>query len=334
LPHKEIEMQSQFGFSRGGIAHAGVVCFVVIGTAFAVVPCWGADDPDDAIESLSRAWKGREERISTAHFEFIVEEETRIAALPPAVAARIKQNFPDSGEYMSSVDDRALRLSAGKFDHRMTTRDGEKLCKPIGRRTAFDGILSQSYSGRPNANVKGSGVVTEQKYAFDVPGVHKLPILLTYRALHPQLGGGIDLSKCKLGTDDVEIGDHTCRLLKEDADGPRIREYWVDVEHEYVVRRYQSTRKRGRSVRIDIEYSVDPKHGLVPSTWQCLISDSTRRIFESAACSVVSYELNVPLPDSDFQVEFPAGTFVLDKRTGVSFFSKGARAGNESAGAN
>jgi hypothetical protein len=294
-----------------------------------VAQCRAFGDSSRTIEDLAKAWADREKTCQTVHFEILEEDSTRTDRLPPDVLDRLRQTITNLGESLDTVTDASMDLSGEKFSIRSTAREADKVSKPAGMRAAYNGTISQYYSGTSSPRSFGTGEVTSQKHAFRVRALSILPVVAGYRGLHPTLGA-IDLKKHRLGTDRVAVGEYSCLILEEVTDGKRARKYWVDPDNSFVIRHYEHFVNAQKLVQIDIAYSTDAKYGPVPTSWSYQDFDKSGDVAVSLRSTVKVYEINLSIPDSEFEIHFPRGTHVHDRRTGRQFRSKGSAAGTES----
>ncbi|MBX3444580.1 MAG: hypothetical protein KF774_19425 [Planctomyces sp.] len=131
----------------------------------------------------------------------------------------------------------------------------------------------------------------------------------------------LDLPELESRNYKVESSSHEgrdCWLLTTIAAPPRssdpriihfnvVRSFWVDVETLCVLR-METTQSGESTVSMYVHYSSHPELETVPSEW---IVESRSG---SAFVDISRWELDPRVDGSDFEIEIPPGTFVVDAR--------------------
>jgi hypothetical protein len=134
-----------------------------------------------------------------------------------------------------------------------------------------------------------------------------LPVTLAFR---PEAWRGIRFNPENSGVDVVIYDQERCLLVNvtQDIRNRRIvKKYWLGIDKDHNVLRFES-----QSLACDIDYRKDAKHGWAPSQWRLTFSGVLRGPHDEWTYEVLDYELNVPIPDDAFEVDFPVGTLVQD----------------------
>jgi hypothetical protein len=112
----------------------------------------------------------------------------------------------------------------------------------------------------------------------------------------------------------TEIDGHSCVLLRKVAGNEYLNELWVDPARDYLIVRMNTVEGSFVRERIDIKYQRDPEHSYYPAEWREVSMNSPERLCESGESKVSEHSFTPHLEPSDFQLEFPPHTLVIDKR--------------------
>lgn len=135
---------------------------------------------------------------------------------------------------------------------------------------------------------------------------------------HPAVG--VPLKDCEVAHDLVLADGDPCLVLTESPteDSDCRRTFWLDRKRDLLVRRVLIDGPHGHS-QIDIRYRHDEHIGWAPTEWfvSCRGTDAATgpRLYASHIV-VTQLEPRGELTDREAMVDFPAGAWVIDDRTG------------------
>lgn len=180
----------------------------------------------------------------------------------------------------------------------------------------FDGKVAKVLSQRPrNDDVLHSlGWIRKSREHPDVRNSYLAPALWHYRPLSPSLGG-FHADQLKLVKTDALVDGRRCLLLEERKAGKPLvlRNYWVDPERDMSIVRLVRTWGQVVDHQCDISYQKDPKDGWRPIRWKAISFGDEGKVLHSGEDAVTDCNLNVPIPASSFEIDFPPGTEVFDR---------------------
>lgn len=121
-----------------------------------------------------------------------------------------------------------------------------------------------------------------------------------------------DLKGYTLTTQRESVDDAMCVVLTRRTRTGVLESLWLGPGASYPVRKY--TTKDGSLIRRrrEVSYSENPAYGLIPTGWKLADYDRAGKLQESQVAEITNVELNLPLDDSLFRVEFPPETLVHD----------------------
>jgi hypothetical protein len=97
-------------------------------------------------------------------------------------------------------------------------------------------------------------------------------------------------------------------------------QWWLDEARDYCVVLARSLEGDSETRRAEIEYTHDEQAGWRVSSFKDTTRDAvSRRIRYTIDCEVLRAEFGVEVPERTFRVEFPPGTVVLNRFTGVEY---------------
>ncbi|MEX1232404.1 MAG: hypothetical protein WEB58_19315 [Planctomycetaceae bacterium] len=299
---------------------AVLVLGVMVGTLFAGNRAI-SQDGSDVKTQIFNAWRERQKQIKSVEFEWTQVSELKYTADRQREAEAFLRQ-PKLGDFYKKEQRSSLRLDGERFDYRLDTTNGSPNYNPTGHRTAFDGNQARYYSGTSRRGTVGSGIIRSELPSFDINSIFIRPLILAYRATHPRIGR-LDENSHRVLPDRYPVGDFSCIVLEEIGAGPFLRSYWVDPEHGFIVRRYQTTVEGRNDSRMDISYEQDSVHGWVPKVWTIINLDENGDLRSSTVCTVTNFSINKTIPLKEFQLSFPPGTRVIDEVKGKKFISGG-----------
>ena len=187
--------------------------------------------------------------------------------------------------------------------------------------SAFNGQLQKdlSYIGRDGRRSLDYGHIRHRDRHTDLGNGYLSPILMHYRPLSPKFIV-FDLDKLAVVSEDERVNGIKCIVLEE-KDEFRVNRRWVAPERDMGVVRFRSHFRGRLAAEADVTFKHDARLGWYPASWSAAtyIRDS---VHSSGTQTVEKIELNLDLPASVFDVEFPPGTEVYDHTTRRKFVAK------------
>jgi hypothetical protein len=180
---------------------------------------------------------------------------------------------------------------------------------------AFDGQLDQNLMQPETAKAgHGSGRLTLADLGETEQWLqgNMAPLIAAFRGNHPRYFQS--LRKYSVSADPVNINGVLCWELvyvrEEQSERTAID---VDPARDFVVVRKTAFIKDAPRWRFDVEYSTDALVGWVPHTWQYSLRVGNELFpWQTGRMTVVQYQLNPEIDDSEFTIRFPPGTRVHD----------------------
>jgi hypothetical protein len=259
---------------------------------------------------IKNAWQLRQNETQTLHFEIHAEIGNR------------KSGSRD--EFSQRTDVLALSLDASKFSlrRRHIEQDGTRRLEGFhDPHSTSDGRTSQHYSGTINTEIPGTGSIDDASYPMAATLVTIKPVTLVYRPLIAELTG-FDLSNCSLKDRDAIVDGTRCWIIidaQTKAHSGLSYGLWLDPARGFIPLRYQSWVHGDNSIRLDIDYREDEEVGSMPTSWEMTHLNLDGDLSTTNTCRVTDAVFNADIPDSEFRVAFPAGTFVTNKITGITY---------------
>jgi hypothetical protein len=180
-------------------------------------------------------------------------------------------------------------------------------------RTAEEFRLLQRFDAG-DGEVDAFGIIEPSKPVL--VNSYLLPIMEHFRPS----SSGMNLDHLEVMKRDVKIDDDTCILLEDsDALGDKItwtkvrRLYYVSLEKEMAIRRYEQYVGVDLHFEMDTDYRRDKKYGWMPEKISG-IRHIKKKFFDSCTLVVSKAELNIPIPAETFVLDFPDGMKVTDHR--------------------
>lgn len=272
---------------------------------------------NDTVASVVKAWKARQDHTRTVRFEWdetrtlsaamtprrwTLEERKRVESLPDIVHKRHLAICLD-GE-MVRYERHGQEWSADVADFVPGSYVG-----------VFDGKTPKSLSRFDRTGKLGCsalGYIYKDSRHPDYRDTTIWPILLAYRPFSPDLGR-VDPARLSVSIDQGVVSGRACALITQPLTQSTLRRtYWVDPGREYVILRLTEEKDRRGIFACDISYQRDDASGWVPSGWTTVVTASNGKAALQFVAHVTRHEIDQPIADREFQIEFPAGTMVVD----------------------
>jgi hypothetical protein len=277
-------------------------CALVL-AAWQVWAVTAAAAPDVSVEDVVARVRQRQTR--TPSFTYVVRCRQTLSGPgrgPSAEPARVKLTVQD-GKLRCDLDDRTGLGGGGMplSDHSVSGAYAEGVAT-LHRRGTGRGSISWS----PN-RVREDPRVKPLLYAhclFDaLSNVTADQVHVAGRGVH-------DERTCVI----VERRRYT------DLDVVYRNQWWLDEGRDYCVVLARSLHDNSETRRAEIQYAYDKRSGWRVSSFKDTTRDAaSHRIRYTIDCEVLRAEFGVEVPERTFRVEFPPGTVVLNRFTGVEY---------------
>lgn len=285
--------------------------------------CFG-EQPAPSIAEIEKVWKARQDKVEAAVFELETGKTIYKGSSSEADnSILIKLGKPPMPE--SPPRDYLVKGTRRFSFSGVNTHDSyeDQAWDPIGNRLystkcveVFNGKLFKSLdnpsSGQENYP---AGIIKKAPQAGGALKFPLLPILLTLRGVHPDYFNS--LSQFRLSGNTVPIAGRSClELVRASQRGQGQEVLFVDPERDYVVAKMVILDEGKPTWQWTAKYRTDATVGWVPYTWEYLLLTRKGHRTGAGRRTVVRYEINAKLDDSEFDIRFPPGTKVDDE---VSF---------------
>jgi hypothetical protein len=277
--------------------------------------------PKPTMEQILAKWKERQEKVVSARF--VCEEEmTRPKGatsklLVGEVNLKPGDVFPPQDHtYVTplylSFDGEKMRIDYRQLDWRETIKEYHHVY-------TFDGVSGKIIHDEKDSHPQGS--IRSENHNRHVANFHVRAILMAYRALHPRISpkGG---SEYELTGRAAVVGGRKCFEVWASGRGGMLTKLWVDPVRGYLPARIVLTADSTDLATLDVEYGEQADVGWVPLSWSLVMRQPKGWISETARTKVTRHEINVDIPQKEFDPEFPVGTFVVNTKSGETFIQK------------
>lgn len=138
------------------------------------------------------------------------------------------------------------------------------------------------------------------------------PIMMALRGVESTLSA-CDLRLLKAVGGTLPIGEVTCTRFDLGADPATRRTYWMDGEG--LLRRYREEKNNKLVSQIDVRYESRAGIETFPTAWSITDHSADGRAKTSTTVEVVEARVNPRVDASEFEVTFPEGSLVYDRKT-------------------
>lgn len=166
----------------------------------------------------------------------------------------------------------------------------------------------------PSANFrKGTAKQSYNGQAF-------FPLLLVYRAVHDAIGV-VETKSLVVEKKTEIVNKHVIVVLTDrhrvavDPTRDIVRSVWVDPARDFVPVQYTESIDGSVRTFVKIDYSKDAELGWVPQSWTMILTNEKGETDRSEEAKVTKYSINRELPESEFTLNLPTGTWVSDRDT-------------------
>ncbi len=268
-----------------------------------------------AVKDIAEAWQARERNLGSGRIRW--EERT----------------FHPRGSVSGHMADAAIPAEDTTVEaNKEYAWDGDRMSyRQQGMTPAIDGngfvpLESAEVRGgsggsrmfRQNESVEHPmGTIWNSEALSTRESVELIPILLWARPLN-SLGCGIDVARCRILPGMKPVEGRDCVVLRQSR-GKGIDEWFIDVERDFSIVRYEFRDREEPRVRIDLSYAQDEEARWRPIGWRSLMLTAGGAIQADFEATVTEYAIGFkPNPDM-FELDFPSGTWVNDQVRGVEY---------------
>jgi hypothetical protein len=271
----------------------------------------GAQSDAPTIEVIADAWRQRERETRSVRIFWTAELTFRKADI---LDPEIQKQLADADDYLVTVKDEELRIDGDRFDHRTSIQEGANYNMPLSLRDSFD--ESRSYRLATFHHDDPTGYVTREPHAFGVTSVGLRPALFAYRPLHDAMSR-FNMSGSNLDPEPLVHEGQPYLILREPGSASRVAELWIQAESPFLPVRY--IRKIDGRVRLDLTmfYSTESGRENALSAWEMTSFREDGSLDESTHATVTQFEFNPQIDQTEFTIDFPPGTLVIDKDAGT-----------------
>jgi hypothetical protein len=271
---------------------------------------------DDAItiKQVVNAWRSREQRVKSFRFQWAEDhfQAKGSSVLPQApqyegvvFPARDTPYHVDSG---CEMDRHMMRYSFSGESLQVYNDGALELREYV---SASDGDVSKAFWALPNKlRNYPKGVIFDEKLCSDAGTLDVKPLLWLYRALDPRFA--FSEQSLQLSRRSGIVDGKACAIVAC-AKGETEYSIWTDPARDFVPLRFTiaSTTTGKVTTQADITHQKDPSRGWTPTGWT-IVRTSAGNLQHSIVARVTNCAINVEIPKSRFQIEFPPGTIVID----------------------
>ncbi|HLJ92934.1 MAG TPA: hypothetical protein VKU02_07055 [Gemmataceae bacterium] len=292
----------------GAIVLLALALFIHIGSAAEenvqgkVVAAWRARERDCAAFKIK--WKETQTFVKGSLTNSKTAKHPKGQVLPPETMEAVAHFvLCVDGEKMKEISD------AMEVTQTMDMKRQEETA-------AFNGEINKSF--RP-AQIQEypQGFIGDEKYITGLNVYNLRPVLVPFRPFRYQSWGYFseaDLLKNYATIRSAIIDAHRCIVLRETGmSRPNYKELWLDPEREYIPLREVMFARGKPYLQIDWEEYRREALIWVPVAWK--IQELNGGIMKSVRGTVVECTINQPIPAEEFEIEFPSGTWVIDRRS-------------------
>ncbi len=267
-----------------------------------------------AVRRAKEAWAKRQNALHSVLYVMDVQETMELPRVTPMDP---KSASPPKSAWRTLRIETQLRLSGDMMDYRSRPVGGDTQYSVAFSRSAYDGKESRRlYQGS-----KSTGNILDQAGCDDADRVGLRPLILAFRPFHPEMGA-MSLDNFRVSAEGRVVDGIECVMLEELGDKKKKATVWVAPAQDYAMVRFVQRYKGRVGFSIDMTNTRDAEHGWIPSSWKVRSLRGDGSLSTSSEWRRVKYALNRPILRSEFQIAFPPGTRVEDRRTGELFLAR------------
>jgi hypothetical protein len=264
------------------------------------------------IDVVLSAWKGRQDAVKSAHFEW-QDDRFALGGSVPGSEAGDDANVQRQVSFSMMNQMYRYAISGPQWVMR------EKRYAPLDSLTVCNGQETRIYfSGDENGDTNTFhqfGVIHGDDYEGVLGNLSLCAILLTYRALDPTLVG-FNSREYRIEPGVTMVQGHKCLRLANTTSEVDETHYWVDPARDCLVLRAERWVLGDLYYRATIDYERNVGRHWAPKAWETLsFHQQTGEVVERSRARVTRHELNPNVATDDFDFEFPVGTMVRNLKT-------------------
>lgn len=202
--------------------------------------------------------------------------------------------------------------------------------RPVGGETPGSAVSEIAFDGQTQTALlpdEAIGVISE---GTNLNGLVESGVWAMMMLAAPQPGGfGIDdgsleslLARGTLRGELEWIDGVPCHVVDATRDGVRYATIWLDAERDLLPMRrvvYAADGSVASEVTVDDAVFVNDGAAWLPASWQTRFRARGETFSTQTVVHAESIELNAPIEDSEFAIEFPPGTAVADQVSGITY---------------
>lgn len=258
-------------------------------------------------DMIARIWKEREERVTSAQFEWTeVRTTTKKLLMPGETLAE-----PDAPQYQVQS---SLSLKADQIRHTFRKSMWPQEA-PRGENqyvSVSNGKVSKVYLPPGHVTNFPRGHESRIAGSNDVTWAYLKPFLWCFR---PSVDDVLvaPLAEFQVTGDTVPYQGHECVVLRHQAAPASHYDLWVDPSRGFVIVRQQFMNDGHLSHELDVDYEQDAATDLwIPHHWRFALLSHDGEPTLSVNGQLSRADINPDIPDTAFKFEFPPGTWVQE----------------------
>jgi hypothetical protein len=165
------------------------------------------------------------------------------------------------------------------------------------------------------------GVIRQDRRHIEFRNLYLQAILMTFRAMTPEMRS-FDVTNYEFTGRQAVIRGTNCLELQQPPFNDLEERIWVDPAQAFLPLRLVMLQRGIITEALDVRYEQNADKEWVPQEWQVILNRSDGRLSTSTIARLTKCELNVAIPIEQFDIEFPAGTYVTDDKNGSRWIVK------------
>ena len=279
-------------------------------------------------EAIVAAWQRRQDKVQSLKVEWTERQTYPKGSISKGIPQRWKdkaalEGKPNLFDLFAPAEDTTIEVHATvlldgakmRYEHdRQQFSFETKKFELIPYVSTFDGTTAKLFN--PQGGLMDHypvGQIQDIKRNFDTNNLFVKPVIQHFRGIHPQMLMH-EAEDLKITGRRVVIDGRACveiDWVKRRSDTVTNR-LWLDPARDFAMARYAILYDGRPAYKIDVRYRADPDVGWAPSEWEVVLFFDDGSVEESVRSTVTAFAINLPLPASEFDVEFPLGSFVDD----------------------
>jgi len=290
---------------------------LIVGAACLVIAPAGRLSADQPLESLTRAWDGRQSRTKTAHFEWT---ESIVKDRDPLVMDPTELNEEQGVNVLILGNDASMRHEF-RPPQNDSERKGNFAVRSSAFTSAFNGQRNSQLNTATNKDDYPRGIIWNSASHDEIANYHIRPLLLTYRPLLTPIPN-LEARRFHVVAQEAMVAERPCLVIESIAETPggMTDTYWVDVERDGIILQHVEKAQGRATAQLTIDYKHDSEHGWVPMSWDAMFLKPDGSPSMTTRASVLKYEINTEVASDAFEVAFEPGTLVFDRDEGCRWF--------------